>query len=114
MASKRRPKNHPIERFPSVNDYASCTRCVPSNKLGNGKKKGEGNRKNGNKYLGYAFMEAAHYSAIWEPKIKRYYQRKSDRTHKLVAKKAVANKLAKACHHMLTRNESFDVNRAFA
>lgn len=104
----------PIERFPSVNDYASYARCVPSQKISNGKKKGEGNRKNGNKYLGYAFMEAAHYAAIWEPRIKRYYQRKANRTHKMVAKKAIANKLAKACYHMLTRNELFDVNRAFA
>jgi len=31
----------------------------------------------------------------------------------MVAKKAIANKLAKACYHMLTRNELFDVNRAF-
>jgi len=58
----------PIERFASVNNYASYARCVPSQKISNGKKKGEGNRKNGNKYLEYAFMEAAHYAAIWEPK----------------------------------------------
>jgi transposase len=104
----------PIERFASVNNYASYARCVPSQKISNGKIKGEGNRKNGNKYLEYAFMEAAHYAAIWEPKIKRYYQRKAHRTHKMVAKKAVANKLAKACYHMLIHNEPFDVNRAFA
>lgn len=104
----------PLTRFPSVNDYASYARCVPSIQLSNGKKKGEGNRKNGNKYLEYAFMEAAHYASIWEPRIKRYYQRKAGRTHKLVAKKAVANKLAKACYHMLIRQEPFDVNRAFA
>lgn len=104
----------PIGRFPSVNDYASYARCVPSQKISNGKKKGEGNRKNGNKYLEYAFMEAAHYAAIWEPRIKRYYQRKTNRTHKMVAKKAIANKLAKACYYMLTRNECFDINRAFA
>ena len=52
--------------------------------------------------------------AARSPKIKRYYQRKAQRTHKMVAKKAVANKLSKACYHMLTRNEPFDVNRAFA
>ena len=104
----------PIERFASVKHYVSYARCVPSQKLSNGKKKGEGNRKNGNKYLEYAYMEAAHYAAIWEPRIKRYYQRKAQRTHKMVAKKAVANKLAKACYHMLIRNAPFDVNRAFA
>lgn len=104
----------PVERFGSVNDYASYARCVPSRRVSNGRQKGEGNRKNGNKYLGYAFLEAAHYAAIWEPRIKRYYQRKAARTHKMVARKAIANKLAKACYHMLTRQERFDVNRAFA
>ena len=103
-----------IERFGSAGQYASYARCVPSMKLSNGKKKGTGNRKNGNQYLEYAFMEAAHHAAIWQPKIKRYYQRKSSKTHKMVAKKAVANKLAKACYYMLTRREPFDVDRAFA
>ncbi len=58
-------------------------------------------------------MEAAHYSAIWNPQIKRYYQRKQAKAHLLVAKKAVANKLARACYHMLKRGEPFDVARAF-
>lgn len=103
----------PIERFATVNDYASYARCVPTQKISNGRKKGEGNRKNGNRYLGLAFVEAAHYAAIWEPKVKRYYQRKAARTHKMVAKKAVANKLARACYQMLTHNQGFDVHKAF-
>jgi len=36
----------PMERFPSVNDYASYVRCVPSMALSNGKKKGVGHRIN--------------------------------------------------------------------
>ena len=32
----------------------------------------------------------------------------------MVAKKSLANKLARACYHMLKRGEVFDVNRAFA
>jgi len=96
--------------LPSDNDYASYVRCVASTKISNGKKKGEGNRKNGNKYLAYAFIEAAHYTAIWAPKIKRYYQRKANRSHKMIAKKAIANKLAKACYCMLVRDEPFDID----
>ena len=103
----------PIERFATAGHYASYARCVPSQKVSNGKKKGEGNRKNGNKYLEYAFMEAAHYAAIWEPKIKRYYQRKAAKTHKMVAKKTLANKLARACYQMFIHDQPFDVNRAF-
>ena len=81
--------------------------------VSSGKKKGEGNRKNDNKYLEYAFMEATHYAAIWEPKIKRYYQRKAAKTHKMVAKKTLANKLARACCQMFIHDQPFDVNRNF-
>jgi transposase len=102
-----------IGRFPSPGNYASYARCVKSEKISNGKTKGQGNRKNGSKYLAWAFMEAAHYAAIWSPQVKRYYQRKQAKSHILVAKKAVANKLARACYHMLKRGEVFDVRRAF-
>lgn len=102
-----------IARFPGPGHYASYARCVKTEKISNGKYKGRGNGKNGNKYLAWAFMEAAHYAAIWHPLIKRYYQRKQAKSHILVAKKAVANKLARACYHMLSRQEPFDVKRAF-
>ena len=41
----------PIDRFASVGNYASYARCVDSVRKSNQKKKGEGNVKNGNKYL---------------------------------------------------------------
>lgn len=103
----------PVERFADAGHYASYARCVNSQKLSNGKRKGQGNRKNGNKYLAWAFIEAAHFGAIWEPRIKRYYQRKLAKAHLMVAKKAVANKLARACYHMLKEQTPFDVERAF-
>ena len=103
-----------IHRFPSPGHYASYARCVNSQKVSNGKNKGRGNTKNGNKYLNWAFMEAAHYSAIWDPTVKKYYQRKKDKVHIMVAKKSLANKLARACYHMLKQGVPFDVNRAFA
>ncbi len=103
----------PIDRFPGPGHYASYARCVKSEKLSNGKRKGRGNVKNGNKYLAWAFMEAAHFAAIWSPPIKRYYQRKQTNSHLLVAKKAVANKLARACYHMLRNQEPFAIERAF-
>jgi transposase len=102
-----------IKRFLGPGHYASYARCVKSERISNGKRKGQGNTRNGNQYLAWAFMEAAHYAAIWSPAIKRYYQRKQARSHILVAKKAVANKLARACGHMLSRQVPFDVNRAF-
>ena len=102
-----------IARFPSPGHYGSYARCVSMEKVSNGKLKGRGNRKNGNRYLAWAFMEATHLSAIWSPEIKRFYAKRKARRHILVAKKTVANKLARAIYHMLKRGEPFDVHRAF-
>lgn len=60
-----------------------------------------------------AFVEAAHYATIWNPHIKRVYQRKLRKVPTMVAKKAIANKLTRACYHMLKDNTIFDVKRAF-
>ena len=65
-----------ISRFPSVGNYASYCRMVDSKRESNGKKKGEGNKKNGNKYLCWAFIEAANFAIRYNEVIKSYYQRK--------------------------------------
>jgi transposase len=103
----------PIERFPKVGNYSSYARCVPSSKVSNGKTKGQGNTKNGNRYLALAFTEAAHYASIWNPTIKKCYQRKCKKVPVMVAKKSIANKLTRACYHMLKNNTLFDIKLAF-
>jgi transposase len=103
-----------ISRFAQVGNFASYCRCVGSEKLSNGKRKGSGNTKNGNKYLSWAFVEAAHFAIRYEPLIARYYQRKKAKTHRVVAIKAVAHKLARACYYVMRDEVPFDVNRAFA
>ena len=65
-----------IRRFPEVGKYASYCLCVKSEKVSNGKKKGEGNAKSGNKYLSWAFAEAAHFAVRYEPLAKRFFERK--------------------------------------
>jgi len=102
-----------INRFPDAGNYASYCRCVKSEKLSNGKRKGAGNSKNGNKYLSWAFLEAAVKAARFDAKIKAYYQRKMAKSHRFVALKAVANKLAKASYYMLRDQVPFDVKRSF-
>ncbi len=102
-----------IQRFPDAGHYLSYARCVNTQKISNGKSKGHANRKNGNRYLALAYMQAAHLAAIWEPQVKRFYQKKQAKSHIMVAKKAVAGKLARAVYHMLTKQEPFDVKRAF-
>jgi transposase len=89
-----------ISRFATVGDFASYCRCVGSQKLSNGKRKGQGNTKNGNKYLAWAFVEAAHFAIRYHAQIKRFYQRKQAKTNGIVAVKAVAHKLARACYYI--------------
>lgn len=102
-----------IRRFPTVGHFASYCRCVGSAHLSNGKRKGAGNTKNGNKYLSWAFIEAAHFAIRYEAVIRNFYQRKQARTHPLVALKAVAHKLARACYHVVREHVPFDLHRAF-
>lgn len=103
-----------IERFPSVGHFASYARCVDSQRLSNGKKKGTGNVKNGNKYLAWAFVEAANFARRYCPQARRFHERKRSQTNNTVATKALAHKLARACYHMLKAGQPFDVQRCFA
>ena len=102
-----------IQRFPSVGDFASYARCVGGARVSNGKKKGAVNTKNGNKHLGWAFVEAAFHAIRLNETIQRYYQRKAARTHPMVARKTIAHKLARACYHMLRDGTDFDLHQAF-
>ncbi len=102
-----------INRFAGAGNFASYARTVDSRRESNGKKKGSGNTKCGNKHLAWAFIEAAHFAIRYEAIIRTYYQRKQARTHPLVALKAVAHKLARACYHMLRAQVPSDLSRAF-
>jgi len=103
-----------MSRFPKVGNFSSYCRCVKSERLSNGKKKGEGNRKSGNKYLAWAFIEAANFAIRYNDKIKAFYQKKKVKTNGIIATKAVANKLARACYHVLKDQVPFDVNKSFS
>jgi transposase len=99
--------------FTSAGHFASYARTVNSRRESNGKKKGEGNTKCGNRYLAWAFIEAAHFAIRYDPTVKRWYQRKCASALSVVAIKAVAHKLARACYHVVRDGESFEVQRAF-
>jgi transposase len=104
----------PIERFADVGNFASYARCVDSVRTSNRKKKGEGNVKNGNKYLAWAFVEAANFAKRSCPEAKRFHERKKAKTNNIVATKALAHKLARACYHILREGKPFDGTRCFA
>jgi transposase len=61
-----------ISRFREVGDYCSYARCVGSKRMSNGKKKGENNTKCGNRYLAWAFVEAANFAARFYPAAQRF------------------------------------------
>lgn len=102
-----------IARFSDVGHFSSYCRCVPSQHLSNGKVKGSGNVKNGNPYLSWAFTEAAHGLIRFEPRAKRYYERKSAKTNPILALRAVANKAARAVFYVLHDQVPFRVEQAF-
>ena len=104
----------PIDRFADVGHFASYARCVDSVRRSNRKKKGEGNVKNGNKYLAWAFVEAANFAVRFCPEAKRFHARKKAKTNNAVATKALAHKLARACYHILKEGKPFEVTRCFA
>jgi transposase len=91
----------PIGRFAGAGQYASYCRTVNSLCTSAGKKKGENNRKNGNKYLAWAFVEAANFAQRYSPKTQAWFARKAARKGRVVAVKALACKLAKAAYYVV-------------
>lgn len=102
-----------IGRFPRAGNYASYCRCVKSERLSNEKKKGSGNRKNGNKYLSWAYVEAANFAIRYHPRARRFYDRKASRTNNTVARKALANKMARASYYIMRDQIAYDENKMF-
>jgi transposase len=90
-----------ISRFPQVGNFASYSRCVSSQRLSDGKSKGHGNRKNGNRYLSWAFTEAAHLSRRYNEHFRSYYNRKLAQANTSLATKALSNKLARICYYIM-------------
>lgn len=103
-----------ISRFNTVGRFASYCRCVKSERCSNGKKKGENNRRCGNRYLSWAFSEAAHFAVRWDPRAKRFYDRKCAQGNQILAIRALAHKLARACYYILRDGVAYDPRRLFA
>lgn len=90
-----------IGRFAEVRNFTSYARCAPTDRISNGKRKGKGNRKNGNRYLSWAFVEAANFAKRFYPQFSSYHQRKAAKTNRIVATKALCNKLARICYYIM-------------
>lgn len=103
----------PIDRFAKVGRYASYCRKVQSRWLSNEKAKGKGNEKNGNKYLAWAFSEAAEIARRYDPACQAFYERKRRQSNRMVAHNALAHKLARAAYHVLRDNVAFEATKLF-
>lgn len=104
----------PIERFKSAGNYASYCRCVRSQRVSNGKVKGANNGKNGNKYLAWAWVEAAQYAKRYYDPCRQFYDRKSSHVNSTLATKALACKLSKAGWYVMNEGSSFNWEKAFS
>ncbi|MEA3226110.1 MAG: IS110 family transposase [Planctomycetota bacterium] len=102
-----------INRFAKVGNYTSYCRCARAKHWSNGKKKADNNRKNGNKYLSWAFVEAVHHAIRYCPPAKKWYQRKMAQKNGALATKALASKWAKAAYYILKDQKPFDIGRVF-
>jgi transposase len=102
-----------ISRFLKVGNYSSYCRCVKSERISNSKKKGQGNRKNGNKYLSWAYVEAANFFRRYCPKANAFYQHKKAKKNGVVAIKALSNKLARASYYIMKDKVPYDANKMF-
>jgi transposase len=102
-----------IARFKTDGDFASYCRAVDSRRLSNGKQKGQNNQKCGNKYLAWAFVEAANFAKRYDEHCRRWYDRKQAKTSTVLATKALACKLAKAAWHVMTHQINYDATRMF-
>jgi transposase len=104
----------PVERFNKVGNYVSYCRKVPSKWTSNDKTKGKGNKKNGNKYLAWAFSEAAELARRYDNPARAYYNKKSAKTNFMTAHTALAHKLARAAYFVMRDQIPFDPQRVFA
>lgn len=82
-------------------------------KLSNGKNKGKGNKKNGNRYLAWAYIEASLFARRYSPEAQSWYQRKMSKSNRIVAAKALSNKLARACYYIMRDQISYDSAKIF-
>jgi len=114
VASTVQLETGPIERFSKVGCYASYCRKVNSRWTSNEKVKGHGNKKNGNKYLAWAFGEAAERARIFHKASREFYQRKlRQKKSPALAHGALAHKLARAAFHILRDQVPFDHEKMF-
>jgi transposase len=103
-----------IERFESVQQFASYCRMVKCSHESAGKKKGTGGAKIGNVHLKWAFSEAAVLFMRHNAPVKKLVEKLSNIHGKGKALSILAHKLARAIYYMLKNKEPFSLERFMA
>lgn len=103
-----------IKRFTHAGNFASYCRTVEAQRTSNSKQKGENNSKCGNRYLAWAFVEAANFARRYDGQCRKWFDRKAAKTSSIIATKALACKLAKAAWHVMSTETDYDASRAFS
>jgi transposase len=101
---------HRIDRFPSVQDFASYCRLVKCSKESGGKRLGTSGAKIGNAHLKWAFSEAAVLFLRNNPQGQKLLARLEKKHDKGKALTILAHKLARAVYYMLKRKTAFDMD----
>jgi len=102
-----------IGRFAKVGNFSSYCRKVPTVWTSNGKKKGSVNGKNGNKYLAWAFFEAAEFLRRYDQSARAFYNRKAAKINFMVAHTALVHKLCRATYFIIRDEVVCDPKKLF-
>ena len=102
---------HDIDRFPTVQDFASSARLVKCPKESAGKRYGFSGAKIGNAHLKWAFSEAAVLFLRQNPPAQRSLDTLRAKYGKAKALSILAHKLGRAVYYMLKREQAFDMTK---
>ncbi len=103
-----------LGRFRRVGNYASYARVVQSGKYTNFKRKGKGNRRCGNQYLGWAFHEAAHCMNRCCGRMREYRKREIGQgKHPRSVWSAMANKVCRGLYFVMRDGVEFSPRLLF-
>jgi transposase len=105
---------HDIDRFETVQQFASYCRLVKCAHESAGKKKGTGGAKIGNAHLKWAFSEAIILFIRYNAPAKKLVEDLAKIHGKGKAISILSHKLARAIYHMLKSNKPFDRDKFFA
>jgi transposase len=100
---------HRIDRFPSVQEFASYARLVKCSKESGGKRLGTSGKKIGNAHLKWAFSEAATLFLRNNPQGQKLVARLEKKHGKGKALSILAHKLGRAVYFMLKRKVAFNM-----